>query len=84
MVKDIKKYNYASKLIAIICLTLTIFTVTVITSPEDTKETVATDSKLNNEKIGWGIKRNDNNIQPDLGAINKKLIEQYNGIAMRK
>jgi peptidoglycan-N-acetylmuramic acid deacetylase len=37
---------------------------------------------LSNQKIGWGIKRNDNHIQPDLGSKNKELIEKYNGIAM--
>ena len=80
--KSIKKIDYASKLITIICLTLSIFTITVIVTPEDTKETVAQESNLSNEKIGWGIKRNNNNKQPDLGAKNKQLIEKYNGIAM--
>lgn len=37
---------------------------------------------LSNKKIGWGIKRNDNHEQPDLGAKNKELLEQYEGIAM--
>lgn len=37
---------------------------------------------LSNKKIGWGIKRNDNNEQPDLGATNKKLIDENEGIAM--
>ena len=27
---------------------------------------------LSNKKIGWGIKRNDNHEQPDLGSANKK------------
>lgn len=80
--KSMKKINHASKLITIICLTLTIFTITVIVNPEDTKETVATNSTLSNKKIGWGIKRNDNHNQPDLGATNKQLIDKYNGIAM--
>ena len=82
--KNVKKFGYASKLIAIICLTLSIFTITVIVTPEGTKETVSTNSTLSNEKIGWGIKRNDNHEQPDLGSTNKQLIEKYNGIAMRK
>ena len=37
---------------------------------------------LSNKKIGWGIKRNDNNIQPDLGSENTRLISENNGIAM--
>lgn len=35
-----------------------------------------------NKKIGWGIKRNDNHEQPDLGKENKELIDKYDGIAM--
>ena len=35
-----------------------------------------------NTKIGWGIKRNDNHEQPDVGANNKKILEENNGICM--
>lgn len=80
--KEIKKINNASKIITLICLTLSIFTITVIVAPEGGKETVVTNSSLSNEKIGWGIKRKDNNEQPDLGTTNKQLLEKYNGIAM--
>lgn len=37
---------------------------------------------LSNKKIGWGIKRQDNHQQPDLGSRNKELMDQYHGIAM--
>lgn len=37
---------------------------------------------LNNSKIGWGLKRNENHKQPDLGQKNKELIDKYNGIAI--
>ena len=37
---------------------------------------------LSNKKIGWGIKRAENNEQPDLGSKNRQLIEKYNGMAM--
>ena len=37
---------------------------------------------LSNQKIGWGIKRNDNHEQPDLGSKNKKLIDENEDIAM--
>ncbi len=40
------------------------------------------EADLANQKIEWGIKRNDNNNQPDLGTKNKELIEKYDGIAM--
>ncbi len=31
-----------------------------------------------NKKICWGIKRNVNHEQPDLGKENKELIDKYN------
>ena len=47
-------------------------------------ESIQTNSnlELSNSKIEWGIKRSDNNEQPELGIKNKELIEKYNGIAM--
>lgn len=80
--RQLKNIDNASKLITAICLTLTIFTITVIAGPENTEKTVETASNLSNDKIGWGIKRNDNHNQPDLGSTNKALIDKYNGIAM--
>ena len=37
---------------------------------------------LSNQKISWGIKREENNKQPDLGKVNFELIQKYDGIAM--
>ena len=37
---------------------------------------------LSSKKIEWGIKRNDNHEQPDLGKTNKSILEEYNGICM--
>lgn len=76
---------------SIIAITLGIitivFTVSIINSKDiKTVQTsgvvVNENSDLSNKKIGWGIKRNDNHEQPDLGANNKQLIDKYNGIAM--
>ena len=75
-----KQINHTTKIITAICLTLTIFTITVIANQQNTKETSG--ETLSNKKIGWGIKRNDNHEQPDLGAENKRLIDKYNGMAM--
>lgn len=63
-----------------------IFTISIINFNDKktvlANATVVNGSELSNKKIGWGIKRNDNHNQPDLGASNKSLIEKYNGIAM--
>ena len=37
---------------------------------------------VSNKKIEWGIKRNDNHKQPDLGSKNRKVLEENNGIAL--
>ena len=50
------------------------------------RETILTNVQsvetLSNKKIGWGIKREPNHNQPDLGAKNKEIIDKYKGIAM--
>lgn len=65
--------------IALVC----IFTFSVIQS-NDQQAAVATNSSttLSNKKIGWGIKRNDNHEQPDIGTENKRIIETYEGICL--
>ena len=37
---------------------------------------------VSTKKIEWGIKRNDNHEQPDLGSENRKVLEENNGIAL--
>ena len=80
--KFIKKINKTNKIITIICLTLSILTITVITTPYQVEETSVESGGLSNEKTGWGIKKDNNHQQPDLGKTNKELIEKYNGLAM--
>ena len=77
-----EKINKLGKLIALISLTFIVLLCALIINKEGTEDIIETSSSLSNEKIGWGIKRNDNHNQPDLGAKNKLLIERYNGIAM--
>ena len=49
----------------------------------DSQKAITTSAKtLSTKKIEWGIKRNDNHNQPDLGSTNKKIIDEANGIAM--
>lgn len=50
------------------------------------RETLLTNAQvattLSNKKIGWGIKREKDHNQPDLGSKNKEIIDKYKGIAM--
>lgn len=43
---------------------------------------IKTNSTTSNKKIEWGIKRNDNHEQPDVGSENKKILEENNGICL--
>ncbi len=75
--------NKTQQIISIICFILLICTITIISkNSNNNKETLTTSSTVNNQKIGWGIKRNDNHEQPDLGKKNKEILEEFNGIAI--
>ena len=65
------------KMIAIfgVMVIMLLFSILAIKSDSSTIET-SVNITLSNKKIGWGIKRNDNHEQPDLGANNKKLIDK--------
>ena len=72
-----------SKIIKIFVLLLIIFSITLINANNKGEETILTSTQgLSNKKIGWGIKRNDNHEQPDLGKANKEILEKNNGIAI--
>lgn len=73
-----KKIKYG----AIVILIIAIFSLSVISM--DTKENeIATNANtVSNQKIGWGIKRNDNHEQPDVGSNNKKVLEENGGICL--
>lgn len=76
--KNNKKIIIAlSFLLVMVCTSICIF------MNKTTGEAILTStSTLSNQKIGWGIKRNDNHEQPDLGSKNKSLLDKYEGIAM--
>lgn len=47
-----------------------------------TNANISNFESLSNKKIEWGIKRNDNNMQPDLGSKNKEIMDKYDGICI--
>ena len=71
----------------ILLVVITIIACTKFSKKEENKAIfttaeVASIENLNNTKIEWGIKRNNNHLQPDLGSKNKSLMEKYNGLCM--
>ena len=78
------KYLHKRNIIILVCIVMTILLITFYASIKN-KETIVTSSStktLSNNKIEWGIKRARDHQQPDLGSVNKSLIEKYHGLAM--
>lgn len=73
-----KRYYYFFIILSVLCIS--IFTISLWKVEEPTLQTSA--NTLNNKSIGWGIKRAKYHQQPDLGSVNKKLLDEYKGIAM--
>ena len=72
------------KMIIVICIAILLFVINIILINNSKADTVQTSSSvgLSNSKIEWGIKREKDHKQPDLGKRNRELIEKYNGIAI--
>ncbi len=69
------------KWINILTLVVVIFSLSVVNSKIN-KTMVTNSGGISNQKIGWGIKRNDNHEQPDVGSKNKKVLEENKGICL--
>ncbi len=77
--------NKKIKIISIICATAFMFIFTFIVAQANKQENTiqaSSTSTLSNKKIGWGIKREDNHKQPDLGVENSRIINKYDGICI--
>ena len=69
-------------IIVCICIIAILILLVILTNVNATRSMQTSASTVSNKKIGWGIKRNNNHTQPDVGAENKRIIEKYNGICM--
>ena len=67
--------------IMIMVLLIAMISLTIIQSQQE-KLINTNAGTVSNKKIEWGIKRNDNHEQPDLGSENRKVLEENSGIAL--
>lgn len=74
-----KKYYYILELIVTLVFIISVIS---LNSNYDAVQTSGTIATLSTKKIEWGIKRNNKHEQPDLGTVNKKIIDEAKGIAM--
>lgn len=73
--------NNNKKIVLIIILIILIILCSLaMKQHENTLETST--ASISTNKIEWGIKRNDNHEQPDVGTKNKEILEKNNGICM--
>ena len=63
-------------------LVILIFSLSVISSNNEIKTVKTSSNSEGDKKIGWGIKRNDDHEQPDVGSSNKKILEDNEGICL--
>ena len=68
--------------LVILVIILFIFGVAIVNNGETVLTSSGSVVDLSNKKIEWGIKRESDYKQPDLGSTNKSLIDKYNGMAM--
>ncbi len=77
-----KKYKLIYVVLGVIVCVFT-FSIMSMNKSSNRQITITTSTgTLSNKKIGWGIKRNENHEQPDLGNNNIRLLDNYDGIAM--
>lgn len=59
-----------------------IFSISIINSKQSNNTIQTSATTLSNKKIGWGIKREPNHKQPDVGSINRRILDKYEGICL--
>ena len=77
-----KKFLNKSSTIFLSAIIVFIFTFSVIEANKNESIVETSTGTVSNKKIGWGIKRDDNHKQPDVGSENKRIIEKYDGICL--
>ncbi len=83
-IENIKTINKSKITYIMLGLIVCVFTFSVMAlNSYKNQNTVETSSQgLSNKKIGWGIKRETDHKQPDVGTTNKQILEKYDGICM--
>jgi len=74
-----KKYLNKNIIMGILAVLIFSLSMTMLNTSK-TQETAS--GALSNELIGWGIKRNNNHEQPDVGSKNKKLLDEAEGYCL--
>ena len=78
-----KNIKEKQKLIIMSMVTTAVIVISLFLTNND--QTLKTSVNVGSSKtIGWGIKRSNNNLQPDVGQDNRKMLEENGGICLGK
>ena len=69
-------------IITIVIVSAIVLVAILINKPDNTVIKTSSENVISNKKIEWGLRRNKNHEQPDVGKDNLKLINKYDGIAI--
>ena len=78
------KKNKKAKSVIIIGVILVGISICTARLVQNEKSIITTIANGESKTIGWGIKRANNNMQPDVGEANRKLLEENGGICLGK
>ncbi len=78
------KINKTKAVGLVVCTFIFIFSIIKYNDVAQKKGTMLTNTtaELSNKKICWGIKREKDHKQPDVGKQNKAVLDKYNGICL--
>lgn len=68
----------------IMCISIIAVCIISIIATNNNQVLVTSASNSESKTIGWGIKRANNNQQPDVGAANRQMLEENGGICLGK
>lgn len=76
------KEKYLYYIIPVFVILVFCISVVSVNTMYSEEKAVETSSSIDNKKFEWGIKREKNHVQPDVGAKNKEIMDEYTGIYM--
>ena len=77
-----KKINYFLVILSSFLFMLILITVSNPSQNKAIQVNNKIEESLSNKKIGWGVSRKKDHIQPDLGASNREILAKYGGMDM--
>jgi len=76
------KKNYFMIIVLNFAIVVGFVTTFMLTNDEELQISETSSGTMNNKKISWGIKRNSQHEQPDVGSANRKILEDNKGICL--